>query len=231
MTQTASIPPANRAGESGNVLIFILIAVALIGIVTAAIRSGSNESANIDDEQMIIRVSEVRQYASELERAVTFIIQNGASENDIRFAHGDAPSDYGDINTNPQNQVFHRSGGGAEYRVPPIGIQVAPASWEFYGNTALPRIGSQRADLVAVLPNVNAAFCAAINRSNNLTAMPQDTGTCVHSGAAARFDDGTQFDNSPNTMDLGSFDSLPAGEACVECDDGTLNFYHVLMTR
>ena len=84
--------------QSGNILFIILLAVVLTGVLTAAIQSTSRpDGASIDPEQLAIRASEVQRYASELERAVNYILQDGKSESDIRFAHYDAHADYGDI--------------------------------------------------------------------------------------------------------------------------------------
>ena len=58
-----------RPSESGNILFYILLAIVLIGLVAVALRGG-NEGANIDKETLTIRASEVKQYASELERGV-----------------------------------------------------------------------------------------------------------------------------------------------------------------
>lgn len=235
----------DRPSESGNVIFFILLAIALIALVTAAIRSGGTDSANIDSETLVIRATEVKQYAQELERAVQYIIQNGASEADIRFAHPDAHSDYGDINTNTRYQVFHRNGGGASYRVPDDAILASAANWEFYGHSHAPFIGSNgapEADLIAVLPNVAAAFCAKINEMNGFdpTTQPVDTGAgsnCVKSDDSTRFDDSTQYSVTPNEMDQSTFLDAETGnekqapQACVLCDDGTYNVYHVLYAR
>lgn len=223
---------ASRSAESGNVIVFILIAIVLIGAVTAAIRSGG-ENANIDAEQMAIRVAEVRQHASEYERAVAFLIQNGVSEYDIRFAHAGLSSDYGNIATTPEHQVFAREGGGATYHPPAAGLQLVAGQWEFYGNTALPQAGSANPDLVAVLPNVTPAFCDLVNKGNNLDLpTPTDNAACVNTGAASRFDNGTQFPGTAdNTMNVGTFSSLPATQGCVRCADNTLHFFHALLVR
>ena len=157
--------PPKRTGQSGNILFIILIAIVLLGGLTAAMMSGNNgEGANIDDEQLSIRISEVQRYAGELERAVRFIIQNGVSESDIRFAHINAPSAYGDLSADgdKSDQVFAREGGGAAYRVPPSDISNGD-HWEFYGGTATPSTGSDRAELVAVLPDVTRQFLSLIH--------------------------------------------------------------------
>ena len=232
-------------------LFMILIAVALIGMLTAAIQYSSRpESATIDDETLIIRTTEVQRYASELERAVLFIMNSGKSEADIRFAHPDAPSEYGDLpgDADPSDEVFHVDGGGALYRPVPEDVNDG-SQWEFYGGTHLPGVGSARADLVAVLPNVTAQFCAHINSINGQNGTPGDTGgssasgaspgDCVNLGSNGRFGDSQQFYDSANTVNEASFaqdnvtsEAKTALQACVVCTlDGNNHFYHVLMAR
>ena len=222
---------SGNTSQSGNVLFYILLAVILVGIVTAALRVTGQAGANIDAEQATLAASQIRQYASELERGVTFILQNGASERDLRFAYPTAPAAYGDIATTPSAQVFGRNGGGVQYRSAPSGTSSSGA-WEFYASTHAAQVGSStRADLMAVLPGVNAAVCAKLNAMNgDAGTQPTDSGTCLYTGATGRFA-GTFGDGSPNTTDESTFTAKPATEACVRCDDGTLNFYHVLMAR
>ena len=239
--------------ERGNILFMILIAIVLIGALTAVVMRGGGESASIDDETLLIRVSEVQRYASELERAVRFIIANGKSESDLRFAHPrapGAPAGYGDLaaDTDPRDQVFHKDGGAATYRLPPEGITNTAVNWEFYGGTAIPGVGSDRADLVAVLPDVTPQMCAHINKQR-AQVSPQDTGAsaaagasagdCVFMNTAGRFNDTRQFYTSPNTMNLATFAQDPetgtaysAPEACVVCaTDNRRYYYFVLLAR
>ena len=240
-----------RKDERGNVLFMILLAVILVGALSAAMMSGGEEGGNIDDENLVIKASEVQRYVSELERAITFIAQNNISESDIRFSHPDAHADYGDLSadTDKTDQVFHKDGGGATYRAPPSGTNDGSA-WEFYGGTHMPGVGSSEAELIAVLPNVTAAFCTKINEINNQASAPQDTGTdaasgadpgdCLHIGANGRFDAGQQFYSSNiNTVDETTFAQDTAGtaartalQACATCErDSARHFYHVLMVR
>lgn len=233
----------NRNSESGNVIFFILLGIVLIALVTAAIRSGGDHGANIDRETLLLNVTQVREYASELERAVVFIMHDGFSEVDIRFAHPDSASipDYGDLaaDATPENQVFHRNGGAARYRIPPPGILfVSGGLWEFYGYTRMPHVGTDRADLIAVLPNVTQAFCDEINRINGQTSVPQETGAdCIHD-ITKRFGLANPIfdDTTTNELDYtsSSFTTMPAMQACVLCVPGPpaeLHFYHVLHAR
>lgn len=224
----------DRASERGNVVFFVLIGIVLIALVTAAIRSGGGEGENIDREQRTIAASVIRGYASELERGVALMLQNGISENDIRFAHPDASSDYGDVTDTPARQLFDRKGGGAEYKKPAPGVNDG-SSWEFYGTTTLPEVGSpSRGDLIAVLPVVDKAVCAKLNSmiGYDPAIQPTDTGTCLNGGAASRFNDSHRFnDSSPNTLDETTFSLKPATEACALCADGKYYYYHVLIAR
>lgn len=240
-----------RKNERGNMLFIILIAVVLVGLLTAAIqRTNRPEGANIDKETLVIRVTEVQRTASELERAILFIMQNGKSESDLRFAHPDAPPDYGDLDgdADPSDQVFHRLGGAANYPAVPADVNDG-SPWEFYGGTHLPGVGSDKADLIAVLPNVTQQFCDRVNALNGQHGTPTDTGgslasganagDCLNLGTAGRFDDGQQFYDTPNTVDESTFEqdssvSAPytARQACVRCTaDGANHFYSVLMAR
>lgn len=231
-------------------LFMILIAVVLIGFLTAAIMKSNNaENANIDKEELAIRAAEAQRSASEYERAVLFILNGKYSEVDVRFAHPAAHADYGDMSDGPARQVFHPSGGAATYHKPPDEINDG-SNWEFYGGTAIPGVGSAKADLVAVLPHVTKQFCERINDVNGqpMSPIPTDTGStaasagvagdCVNQGAGGRFNDSEQFYKPPNTMTEASFSidssttqARTANQACVECDDGTYNFYHVLLAR
>lgn len=242
----------SRNSQSGNILIMILITIVLIGLLTAAIQSTSRpEGANIDNETLVIRTSEVQRYASELERAVNYIMQNGKSESDIRFAHPNfTHSDYGDLSADPDpsDEVFDVSGGGAAFRDPPEGVNDG-SQWEFYGGTHIPGMGTSKAELIAVLPNVTQAFCDRINTLNGQSGTPTDTGMssaaglnpgdCLNIGANGRFNDTQQFYSTVNTTDETTFEqdpntgaARPAPQACVVCSlDSKRHFYHVLLVR
>ncbi len=238
LTNKIYIDNNNQSNQNGNVMVIILLAIVLLGALSVALQGTSSQNAHIDNETLIIRASEVQRYASELERGVSFIMQNGFSESDIRFAHPDANADYGDLSadSDKSDQLFSREGGAAKYRPPPDGINDG-SLWEFYGNTALPEVGSNAADLIAVLPNVTQAFCEKINAviGYDTTIQPTDSATCINSGAAARFDDSTQFAlglNAVNTVVEATFSLKPSMSGCVQCtSDNSYHFFHVLMAR
>lgn len=225
--------PHPRSGESGNVIFFILLGIILLGAVTAAVRSGGSGGNAIDREQASIQASDIRQAASDIEKAVALLLQNGISESDIRFAHPNADASYGSITDNPARQVFSNAGGGAAWRKLPTGS--GNAVFEFSGRNHLPAVGSSsRGDLIAILPNIENSVCARLNRMNGYAenaVTPKDTGACLFNGNGSRFRDGSLYeDNTPETVDESTFAIKPAMEACIACG-GVNYFYHVLIAR
>ena len=224
--------------ESGNILIYILGAIFLLGLLVVLIKGSSTPGSNIDEEGLIIRVSEVQEYGMELENAVALIMSNGFSESDIRFAHPDAASAYGDITDTPTRQVFSRSGGGATFREPPSGIQTTVTPWLFNGNNIVEQVGTSCSangcvDLVALLLNVSEEFCIMINERNDIPnpsdSPPTDPGSVE---VTTPFTGSFAFSHGINSAS-GEFNGKLEG--CFEGGGtpaaGTYHYYRVLMAR
>lgn len=230
--------PNKETPQSGNILIYILGAIFLLGLLVVIARGSSTPGAGIDAETLIIRIAEVQEYGKELERAVGYIMANGNSESDIRFAHPDASSAYGDITDIPTRQVFSRQGGGAQYRQPAQGIQTTPTDWLFTAENRVDQVGSNTnnpssADLIALLQNVSEEFCRMMNDRNGIenpsNAPPQNENDVE---ITALFD-GT-YDNTELIRDTGTHLTQNL-EGCFEGSgtppDNTFHYYRVLLAR
>lgn len=220
-------------------LVYILGAILLMGLLVMLVRGSSNSGGGIDSENVVIKASQVQQYAGELERAVGIVMRNGHSEADIRFVPN-APSAYDDpLDNAPESrQIFATDGGAAEYRSPPPGVNDG-TPYQFFATTHIPDVGtdapgSMRAELLMVLPNVTEAFCNRINEQNDQALSLTDDHD--PSGGGCLYDPGNEFvgtfaSGTINTLDDSFFTHLPAKQACVHCEGGGLHFYHVLMAR
>jgi hypothetical protein len=224
--------------QRGSILVYILLGIVLLGALSIALKNtGAGGSKDIDQEDASIKAGQVQKYGSELTSAVNDLLANGVSEADIRFADDDAPTEYGDININPKNQIFGKEGAKATYRKPPEGVNDG-SPWEFFGTSRIPQIGSDKAELIAVLPNVTENFCKAMNAQLGFdkTTQPMDktngsSPDCVMGTSSDRFA-GTFNDASPNLLDEATFSRLPALQACVQCGlNGPYNYYYVLLAR
>ncbi len=164
----------DKAPQSGNMFVYILGAIFLFGILIVIMRGSFQEGSGIDGEKNVLLVGQVQRYGAELQRGVTYILQSGFSESDIRFASTNAASTYGTITDGPTRQVFDPSGGGVEWQNPPSDLQTTATPWSFSAATVITGVGttcasSTCADLAAFLSRVPKSFCIQVNRSNNTT--------------------------------------------------------------
>ena len=184
-----------------------------------------------------MKSNQVQKHGGEFAAAVNDLLSNGQSEADLRFAHPDAPVDYGIITADPTYQIFGKNGAKAAYRTPPANINDG-SPWEFFGTSQIPQVGSDKAELIAVLPNVTQEFCDVVNTQLGFTlsSVPTDNTTgstpdCVMGASTDRFT-GSFNDISPNILDGTTFSRLPAMQACVSCETtGENHYYYVLLAR
>lgn len=225
-----------KDGQRGNIIFYVLIGIVLIGLLTMAVRNTGGMKDNINSEDLSLKAAQIQRYGAALAQSIAILSDHHISESDLRFAHPDAANDYGLITDDPTRQIFATEGGKAAYNPPPAGVNDG-SDWEFFATTAIPQIGSDKADLVAVLPHVTAEFCAVMNTQLGFAAgsQPTDPGsgspTCIMGGASDRFD-GTFNDSAPHELDDTSFSKLPAYQACVKCtSDNSYHYFYVLMAR
>jgi len=227
--------------QSGNILIYILGAIFLLGLLIITVRGSGTPGSNISEENLILKVTEVQQYGAELQNAVAFILnQRGVSEEDIRFAHPDAHAGYGVITSIPERQVFSRQGGGATYRAPPEDIQVIAGDWLFNAENNVAAVGSTNnadtdkdVELLAILPNVTEAFCLMINDLNNITnpsdSPPNDNGDVSFATRfAGTFSMVETIGDTGNILDGKSEGCFEGGGTPAA---GTYHYYRALLVR
>lgn len=232
--------PTSPGTQAGNMLVYIIGAIFLLGLLIVLIKGSFQEGTGIEGERVVLKANQVQQYAGELERGVSYVLRNGISEADIRFAAPNALSVYGTYGNDPE-MVFAPVGGGVEYREPLPGINDG-TQWQFFGTTHIWNIGTnatgnQKPELLAVLPNVTLAFCNQINRNVkqaiDLTQVTDPSSEGCVNATGSEFNTGSLFSSGAdvNLLDNDELTNFPASEACVRCSDGTFNYYKVLIGR
>ena len=178
-----SVPDhAKAAPESGSVLIYILMAIALFGALSFAVanimRSGGGDP---NREAMNLQSTDVLQYGDALKRAVQGMRIRSAEDSQISFEtpqlSGYAP--HASCTTNPC-RVFHPAGGGIAYMPPPASwldltgsAQPLYGQWYFPAGVCVENIGTGTStcnvdtddndELVAILPWIKRQLCIQIN--------------------------------------------------------------------
>lgn len=227
------MPAQARSDISGNMLIYILGAIFLLGLLIVLLKGGFQEGTGIDAEKVMMQAGELQRYGSEVERGVGYILRDGASESDLRFANPNTAS-YGLITDTPSRQVFSPEGGGVEWRNPPAGSQVSAGEWIFSGANGVMKIGSSCADescsdLLMVLPDITQSLCAQINRNHDIPSTAGDMPE-----AASAIDFAPYFTNGvftySETLETSDNELDAQPEGCFLMS-GKYYYYRVLLAR
>lgn len=105
----------NEENTRGNAMIYILLAIALFGILTATL-SGQNadsDGQDIDDEMVEFYANELLEYSAAAKSVVDQMLITGSTIDDLNFVN---PTSAG-FDTPPHiHKVFHPEGGGLTYQ-------------------------------------------------------------------------------------------------------------------
>ncbi len=119
----------NDTSQSGNAVLYILIAVALFGALSYSFMRGSQSGqGNISRHQAHLAAIEMVEQANKIERAVQKLLRNGCSEGEMNFKHASFPNSFmlDDANARPDGScdIYGAAGG-----VPP---QLYPKAAGYY---------------------------------------------------------------------------------------------------
>ncbi len=162
-----------KASESGNVIFFILIGVALFAALTMAItETNKGGGDSIDDEQARVRATEIMEYGSDMATAISRLRLNGCSQTQISFENHTAGGYENAFAPSDEScHVFSLNGGGMRYQ--PYDNMIIT------GNYVITHIKSDDTDLILDLQTTKNT-CEAINEllgipNNGIDGPPTDT--------------------------------------------------------
>ena len=144
-----------KINERGNVLWFILIAVALLGAITMVLsRGGSSVDQAGDIENRRVQSTQILRYTKSIEAAIQEMKLRGVSENDISFENAETAVDYTNANcTVTDCRLFDVGGAGLNYRDFPSAND--GSEWIFTGannvGTTLDLLARQQQGAVMIL--------------------------------------------------------------------------------
>lgn len=183
--------------QRGNALWMILLAIALLGGLTAMFaRSSSTSDDTGDYERNSIAASEIMRYAKSLEIGVQNLITRGCSENDISFwndSNGDGTENGSDdyYNANAPSDrschVFWPEGAGLTPMTPKADwLDASKSALGNYGNytyavaqmagvnsTTDPLVSTDM-ELVLILPYLKKSTCQGINATLDIPPAGTD---------------------------------------------------------
>jgi len=163
--------------ESGNVLFYILIAVALLAALSYTVASSSRGSVSmLSDDKAALYATEIIEYGGVMANAVSQLRLRGYKDTQISFENS-VVAGYTNANcTGDGCKVFHPSGAGVTYMAPKSewldstwSADSAYATWGFYTNNYIPEIGTSEGDLILAVGFIDKTLCIALNNKLGVT--------------------------------------------------------------
>lgn len=160
-----------KNAQSGNVLFYILLAVALLaGLSYAVSQGGRSSTQGLTAERARIFATEIIEYAEALATATAQVRLRGYTEGQVSFEN-DIVSGYENaICTSDECKVFALAGGGVNYIAPheewlDQTRSSLPRYGElyFHGGTHVVNVGSENDDLIMFISYLHRDVCIAIN--------------------------------------------------------------------
>ncbi len=243
--------------ESGNIIWFLLVAIALLAALTVVMTRSSDTAGQSGDREMLrIQASQILRDAKGWEQAIGRMSVQEISADDISFASSGLTG-YTNSNCSGDSCDLFRTAGGAQSYKDPDSAWLDSAqsgesfygSWIFTGKLCVQGVGNQTEavgtdcstnndpsdeDLAALLPYVRKNLCIELNRQLGVGTAganpPTDTGDAW--AAAPEFTGG--FSDGANIgVNNATLYRKPSG--CIEGagtpPSGSYVFYHVLVAR
>lgn len=234
--------------QNGNALIFILIAIVLLGLLTVTLsRSGDSSNDTGDFEQNQIAASEILSYAKSIENAVQSLLARGCSENELSFWHDsdgngteDGSDDYYNANspTDRSCHVFDVAGAGMTYQSPQKNITGVNFNLAFAGDDQIIGVGRDCAsslcsELYIFYRTGNETLCNSINKISNIPLISGHSPEEVGLNGIGKYTGSFSINPDPlgNDNDGASFVGKTTG--CIKDfnEPGNYDIYHVLHAR
>ncbi len=158
--------------QSGNVIFYILIAVALLAALSYTVSNslrGGGET--IGNERQALNASEIIEYGNVVASAVAQIRLRGHKEAEISFENSAVEGYTNEKCTESECKIFDLAGGGVSYMAPKADwLDKTQKEQTLYGEiyfnagTAVKEIGSDTNDLVMIIPYLDKPLCMALNK-------------------------------------------------------------------
>lgn len=163
-----SLSAARRRAQSGNAMIYILVALVLVGALTMMLsrQNQRDGSENSTEETLSFDVTRIKSYATSAQSAYDKMIMAGSNPDEIDFSIASDASYEAGTNI---NKIFHPQGGGLNPGTVDTkiftGTDNNPAPGWYMGR--FNNIGwskSSAQDIILVAHQVDQAVCAKLNK-------------------------------------------------------------------
>ena len=155
-----------RGRIGGNAMVYVLVAIALFGVLTATLSSQNSQSdgQDIDDELVEFYATELMEYAAAAKNVVDQMIMTGTTIDQLNFVNPTSSA----FNTAPHiHKVYHPQGGGLNYLRSSYPDEFwgygAQRGWRLMTVTNVEWTPSTANDIIFSFMDVSDAICDKIN--------------------------------------------------------------------
>lgn len=159
-----------RRHETGNAMIYILIAIVLFGALTFIVaRQGDNsETGALDSERTEIAATQIIETSMQLKQGIDQMLYSGSEPDDLNFVTPDDEPTYS-AGTSHVHKVFHPSGGGLLlHPIPSQAVEQIsndpPARWYIGRFLNVEWTASAAEEVIMVAHQLSTPVCRAINQ-------------------------------------------------------------------
>lgn len=226
--------------QNGNVLFYILIAVALLAALSFAISQGGRGNINtIGEERARLLAAEIIEYSSNIKNAVTQLKLRGCADNELSFENNFAGG-YENTNAPGDNScnIFNPAGGGIVYRETDESVLDTSFSADgfyqqkvFLGGFRVVDQGSDETELLLYMPFITDQICSALNEELGII-LPTQTDIFGGGGGGGTFNGESDDFNPQSTPDLGDEATNIQGKTafCINFS-GSNHYFNILLAR
>ena len=214
----------HNSSQQGNVMVYVLIALALIGFLTLTLsrQNDQADSQGVDDEQLSLYVQDIMTYVASAQGAVDMMLAGSSEVTDLDpIIPIDANFDTG----TPIHKIFHPLGGGLVYQESyPTAIQDGTdAGWKISTGINVQWTETGSDDVLLTAYFISRSVCEEINRLiTGSTTIPATANPHTD-----YFIDQTTNLTLTECADCDGYPSL-----CVENDTGDgYSFYNVIAAQ
>jgi len=229
----------SRAGEHGNVLFLVLIAVILFAALSYAVTSSSRTQANKPKGIDTVGAAELNQYPATVRMATMSMRIEGTDVEALEF---NPPANFSSL-TSTDIGVFHPEGGGASYQAAASNLMASnnQGTWHFNAEFEIDNIGMNIGsdfagnDIIAFLPGVRQGICTEINDKIDITTAVPNTNADFSTSYTKDMDDAYTSPSAEiiigtaGSNGTGGLTGQPFG--CFQNNGGEYVYYQVLLER
>ena len=202
--------------ESGNALIYVLIAIALFGALsfTLARQTDSGEAGTLSNERAELFATQLISYAAQARQITDQMVFTNTDIDDLDFVLPGIAA----FNTAPHiDKVYHPEGGGLmQAKIPEdimtAGVAAPPSGWYLGRFNNVEWTASASQDVILIAYQISQEVCEKINEKiNGSTAIP----TMTDSIKEVMIDDATIGYGVGTNTDL----TTDPGDICPDCNN------------